>query len=278
MVHGHFHIVSKHIYAGRSSGLEASFIFSTAFKCFSRSSQPIRIFHLVCLTSMKRDMIQSTRSTTRAGIRRSTIICLDFGGRNIRMSIAETDGTDKPVFMQIKKWPGKAGQSDFVPNLVVKSKTTEEQLWGYEAVNALADSPSKYNCHYDLKRYLMNISNNEPGADASGYKNSKENACLTLISGLLNHAIGTLHPTSLLIIVGVPTHVEARGANRYLKVWPQASPIDSRNTTVWVADEAEMGGRGTVMSTSLDTDDDHFLRTLVDAGSTTTVSAHLQRT
>lgn len=244
----------------------------------SRFDYFIPIFPLNCLTSTKPDMYQPNRSSTRAGARTRTIICLDFGGRNIRVSTAVTDGTNKPVFKQIKTWPGKPGQSDFVPNLVIESKETDQQLWGYEAENALSDDPSKYQCHYDLKRYLMNVSGNGSGPDAPGDKNSRENVCLTLISGLLNHAIGTPQPTSLLIIVAVPTHVKARGANRYLEIWSQASPIDSENTTVWVADEAEMGGRGTEMTAPLDTNDGHVLCTRVDVGSTTMVSPHLQRT
>jgi len=244
----------------------------------SRSNCLIKILPLVRLTSIQRDMYQPNRSLTRAGGRTSTIICVDFGGRNIRMSIATTDGTTKPVFMQIKKWPGRAGESDFVPNLVIESKETAEQLWGFEAENAHSDNPSKYKCHYNLKRYLMDNPGKKSGPDDSGGDDSKENVCLALISGLLNHAIGTLRPTSLLIIVAVPTHVGTRSANRYLNLWPQASPIDSENTTVWVADEAEMGGRGMTMTVPLDTDDDHVLSARVDVGSTTMVSGHLRRT
>lgn len=219
---------------------------------------------------------QPVCSTTRASSRQQLIICVDFGGSNIRMSTAQTDGNKKPTFRLVKKWPGRAGESDHVPNLVVASKETGKPSWGYIAENALLDDPSNYVAHYNLKRHLMKLSQKDSDPDET----SKENASLALISGLLQHAIGTLRPTSLLIIVAVPTHVGARGANRYLNVWPQASPIDSENTTVWVADEAEMGSRGAEMTALPGTNGEHdrTLHTRVDLGSTTMVSAPLQRT
>lgn len=215
---------------------------------------------------------QSMRHHTRAGSNRRCFVCVDFGGKNIRMSTAETDGINKPVFRLITKWPGRSGHCDFVPNLVVRSTETGKQSWGYEAENALSDDPAGYVAYYRLKRHLM-----EEGSDAD---DSKDSACLALISGLLNHAIGALRPASLLIIVAVPTHVKARGAHRYLEIWPQASPVDSESTMVWVADEAEMGGRGTESTTPLGANDEHdqALHTRVDIGSTTMVSTFSQRT
>jgi hypothetical protein len=263
-----------HTYANTVRRTRSRFSLSSLYHFSSTTALhlAIRAYHLLHFFGMNIDQPQCRSKRDRPLSRLA--VCIDFGGSNIRASVATIDGTKAPVFRLIKKWPGRSGEPGFVPNLVAVSRKTGNQLWGYHALNALSDNISEYEAHRDLKRWLMK---GNDGADESPDDVVKMSACLCLMCGVLEHILGPRKPGPLLVVVAVPVHVAASGANRYFESWRLASPFSDEHVTTRILSEADLGAIGMEAQDQIDIGVDEDLEdftfdAVVDFGSTTMVS------
>jgi hypothetical protein len=121
----------SHTYANTVRRTRSRFNLSSLYHLSSTTALhlAIRAYHLLHFFGMNIDQPQCRSKRDRPLSRLA--VCIDFGGSNIRASVATIDGTKAPVFRLIKKWPGRS---------VPKSASGEKRKRGIKRAHDRADN------------------------------------------------------------------------------------------------------------------------------------------